>query len=80
MIGGSAYGPPRLIRDWWPCKELSEKFRLRGADAGHLAAATRLGADFFVSNDSAFPYEQEVEKLKVIRLRPVWDLSLFYPG
>ncbi|WP_018653507.1 type II toxin-antitoxin system VapC family toxin [Actinomadura flavalba] len=49
-----------------------------GADAVHLAAAVRLGCDFFMSYDGGLPIGHTVgKKLKVCYPRAEWDQALF---
>lgn len=51
--------------------------RLGSADALHLAAALRLGADFFMTHDRGFPLGQRVDGMNVMRPDVVWQESLW---
>ena len=51
--------------------------RLSAADALHLAAALRLGADYLMTHDRAFPIGQRIDgKTLVTRAEVVWQESL----
>ncbi|GAB2736406.1 PIN domain-containing protein [Nocardioides pakistanensis] len=50
--------------------------RLSAADALHLAAALRLGADYFMTHDGGFPMGQRVDGMLVTRPDVVWQESL----
>lgn len=47
------------------------------ADALHLAAAVRLKCDYFMSQDDSFPYDQTIDKTRIIRPDFVWQPGLF---
>lgn len=51
--------------------------RLGSADALHLAAAVRLGCDYFFSHDGGFPLNHKVREVQVQTPRIVWQESLF---
>ncbi len=50
--------------------------RMSAADALHLAAALRLGADFLMTHDGGFPLGHRIEGLLVTRPAVVWQESL----
>ncbi len=50
--------------------------RMSAADALHLAAALRLGADFFMTHDGGFPNGQRLDGMLVTRPDVVWQESL----
>lgn len=56
---------------------LAEVHGLRGADALHLAAAIRVGSEYLMTHDAAFPLGKTVEGVEVTRPRIVWPESLF---
>lgn len=64
----------RLVETWHG-KGVSGK-RMGAADALHLAAAIRLGADYFMTHDGGFPIGYEVDGVRVIRPAVVWQESL----
>jgi predicted nucleic acid-binding protein len=41
-------------------RKLCDQYKLRGADAVHLATAIRRKADYFISRDKGFPYNTSV--------------------
>lgn len=49
---------------------------LSAADALHLAAALRLGADYFMTHDKGFPIGHRVDGMLVTRPKVVWQESL----
>lgn len=58
-------------------RNLSWQFGIKsGADAVHLATAVRLRADYFMSRDGGFPYEQTVESTMIINPSVVWTPNL----
>ncbi|WP_199421671.1 type II toxin-antitoxin system VapC family toxin [Actinotalea solisilvae] len=57
-------------------RRLCVEYRLRGADAVHLASAVRRGADYFMSNDKRFPYGQSIQNTKVRHPEVVWPNTL----
>jgi predicted nucleic acid-binding protein len=56
---------------------LSWKYNLRAGDAIHLATAIRRRADYFMSYDKAFPFDQTVTGVSVMRPGAVWQPLLF---
>lgn len=44
-----------------------------GADATHLATAARHSADYFMSNDNAFPYGTDYQHVRIRRPEVVWQ-------
>jgi predicted nucleic acid-binding protein len=58
-------------------RALSWKYKLRGGDAVHLATAVRRRADYFMSIDHAFPFEETVAGVRVMKPGVVWDATLF---
>ncbi|MBI2242857.1 MAG: PIN domain-containing protein [Nocardioides sp.] len=59
----------------WQGKGIKDK-RMSAADALHLAAALRLGADYLMTHDGGFPIGHRVEGMLVIRPDVVWQESL----
>lgn len=57
---------------------LSRDFRLRGADAVHLASAIRLNADYLMSNDKGFSHAQNksVEGVQIVTPKILWQETL----
>lgn len=55
---------------------LSWDHKLRSADAVHLATATRRRADYFMSYDGGFPFDQTVSGVQVTKPRIVWTPTL----
>ncbi|WP_396136673.1 type II toxin-antitoxin system VapC family toxin [Arthrobacter sp. WCS2018Hpa-5b] len=66
----------RMVKEFGHLRFNSSK-QLRSADALHLAAAVRLGCDYFFSHDGGFPLNQTVEDVQVRTPRVVWQESLF---
>lgn len=56
--------------------DLSWRYRLRSADAVHLATAVRRKADYFMSYDERFPYGEWVEGVEVCKPRIVWNPTI----
>lgn len=56
-------------------RKLCDRYRMRGADAAHLATAIRGKADYFVSNDKRFPFDETVGGVKVVRPTVLWDAT-----
>ncbi|UUN28586.1 PIN domain-containing protein [Streptomyces sp. FIT100] len=55
-------------------RQVSERHRLLGADAAHLATAIRRDADYFISRDSQFPYGTTVgARTKVVQPTVLWN-------
>jgi predicted nucleic acid-binding protein len=83
-----------LVRDWFladwiewcdldriiarKVADLSRDFRLRGADAVHLASAIRLNADYLMSNDKSFEaaLNKTVEGVQVVTPQILWQETL----
>lgn len=58
-------------------RALSWKLGIKsGADAVHLATAVRMRADFFMSRDGGFPYEQKLDATLITKPRVVWTPTL----
>ncbi|MEV5768321.1 type II toxin-antitoxin system VapC family toxin [Micromonospora sp. NPDC052213] len=57
-------------------RRICDSFEMRGADAAHLATAIRAKADFLVSNDKRFPYDQTIGGVRVIRPMVLWDATI----
>jgi predicted nucleic acid-binding protein len=57
-------------------RKLCSRYRLRGADAVHLASAVRRGVDYFMSNDSKFPYGATIDGVRVRTPEVVWAFTL----
>lgn len=55
---------------------MSWQFKLRSADAVHLATAVRRRADYFMSYDGRFPYGESVEGVEVCKPRIVWNPTI----
>lgn len=66
----------RMVKDFGHLRFNSSK-QLRSADALHLAAAVRLGCDYFFSHDGGFPLNHTVEDVQIRTPRIVWQESLF---
>jgi predicted nucleic acid-binding protein len=64
-----------LARQWHPHRANPDK-KLGGADAIHLAAAIRLGCDYLMTHDEAFPLGHTVNSVLVIRPAEVWPRTL----
>ncbi|MPZ61579.1 MAG: PIN domain-containing protein [Propionibacteriales bacterium] len=64
----------RLINLWQGKGEVGK--RMSPADALHLAAALRLGADYFMTHDGGFPLGHRVDGVFVMRPDVVWQESL----
>lgn len=69
----------RLVNEVGHLRFNSSK-QLRSADALHLAAAVRLGCDYFFSHDGGFPLNHQVEEVRIQTPRVVWQESLFDPS
>ena len=63
------------LTNTWQGKGEGDK-RLSAADVLHLAAAVRLGADFFMTHDGGFPIGHRVDGMLVTRPDIVWQESL----
>lgn len=63
------------ITNVWQGKGEGDK-RMSAADALHLAAALRLGADYFMTHDRGFPIGHRVDGMFVTRPDVVWQESL----
>jgi predicted nucleic acid-binding protein len=64
-----------LARQWHPHRANPDK-KLGGADATHLAASIRLGCDYLMTHDEAFPLGHTVNGVQVIRPAEVWPRDL----
>lgn len=65
----------RLCTEWHEHRE-RDGAKLGGADATHLAAAVRLGADYLMTHDEGFPIGHVVRGVHVVRPAPVWVPTL----
>ncbi|MGB2701487.1 MAG: PIN domain-containing protein [Candidatus Phosphoribacter baldrii] len=65
----------QLAKEWHKERANRSK-RLGGADATHLAAAVRLGCDYLMTHDEAFPLGHMVSGVRVARPTIVWDEHL----
>ena len=63
----------------WHAKRANNHKRMGGADATHLAAAVRLGCEYFMTHDEGFPLDHTVNGVQVARPRVVWEVHLFDP-
>ena len=54
--------------------------KIGSADALHLAAAVRLGCDFFMTHDTGYPHGQSVHTVQVLRPQVVWPETLWGAG
>jgi predicted nucleic acid-binding protein len=67
--------------------DILERYRDKGAgfpkkrmytnDALHLAAAIRLGCDYFMAQDEGFPFGLTIDRMKIIRPEVVWAEDLW---
>lgn len=60
----------------WHASRENKKGKFGGADALHLAAAVRLGCDYFLTQDGGFPLGHTVEGVEVLRPTTVWQRDL----
>jgi len=59
-------------------RKICDRYKMRGADAIHLATAIRRRADYLVSRDGGFPFGQLVgEKTQVTEPRVLWDPTIY---
>lgn len=64
----------QIARQWHQHAAPGKK--LGGADATHLAAAVRLGCDYLMTHDEAFPLGHTVNGVQVMRPEEVWPRDL----
>ncbi|GAB3856519.1 hypothetical protein GCM10029963_53030 [Micromonospora andamanensis] len=57
-------------------RRICDDYQMRGADAAHVATAIRARANYLVSNDKRFPYDQAVGGVKIIRPMVLWDATI----
>lgn len=57
-------------------RTLGWQYKLRSADAVHLATAVRRKADYFMSYDEAFPFGEKVNGVAVMKPAVIWQPTL----
>lgn len=65
---------PELVNEW---KSRAFNGKMGVNDSLHLAAAIRLKADYFMTQDEGFPIGHEVEGVKIEFARPIGQGDLF---
>jgi hypothetical protein len=69
-----ASAPPNSVE---PKSDKTNLTESRTNGALHLAAAVRLGCDYFVAQDRGFPLGHEIEGMKLVRPQVIWQEDLF---